>query len=300
MPFLCAEVVGKPTTAFDHSLWDAFLKKYVNDRGEVNYQAAAKDPSLLDQYLQLLATCEEDDVKLFWPREEAMAFWLNAYHAGLIKLVIDHYPVQSVQTVPSFWDITIIHLKQNDITKKNEDSDKGQGKDSKKEKQKRKIRTKTKEEARFSLNDIRVTKLLAVYHNEKIDLALSLGARGGPRLRPEAFTGPKVEGQLFLATREFINNPAYVEIIPSRKKIKISKLFKWYVNDFTLDFGKPESFGKFTRNETTILAFLAYYLENEEQVEYLQEGNYKIEYPVFDWALNDWKEAVSPNPQAGK
>jgi hypothetical protein len=245
--------------AFDHSAWDVFLKKHVNAKGEVDYRAIVQDPKPLDGYLASLAAMDELAMKSL-PREEVLAFWLNAYHAGLIKLVTEHYPVTSVQKIPSFWDISVIHIGK-DVTNL----------------------------SRYSLNNIRLKNLMEVYRDEKIHLALSMAARGGPRLMPEAFTGPKVEGQLFLLTRQFVNDPVYVDVTPGRKKIRISRIFKWYGKDFKLDFGTPEPLGKFSEADTAVLSFLAYYLEDEAKGEYLQEANYKIEYPAFDWSLNDQK-----------
>lgn len=247
----------RAATAFDHSSWDAFLKKNVNEKGEVNYQAIAKDPKALDDYLASLAAVNGLAMKA-WPREEMLAFWLNAYHAGLIKLVVEHYPVTSVLKVPSFWDISVIHIGQD-----------------------------VKFQQKYSLNDMRVNNLIDVYRDEKIHLALSMAAKGGPKLLSEAFTGSKVEGQLFLLTRQFVNDPAHVDIKPGRKKVRISRIFKWYGKDFKLDFGTPEPLGKFSTVDTAVLSFLTYYLEDEAKGEYLEKANYKIEYPSFDWSLND-------------
>lgn len=246
-------------TAFDYSIWDAFLKKNVNEKGEVNYEAVKKDPKELNDFLALLAAENEKSIAS-WPREEALAFWINAYHGALINLIIENYPVTSVQKIPSFWDITSFHL----------------GKD-------------IQRQGRYSLNDIRFKKLIGTYHDEKIHLALSMAARSGPILMREAFTGPKVEGQLFVLTRKFVKDPANVDITPGRKKIRISKIFKWYGKDFRLDFGTPEPRGKFSEDDNAVLSFLAYYLEDEAKQAYLQEANYKIEYPAFDWSLNDQK-----------
>ena len=202
-------------TAFDYSVLDAFLKKNVNESGAVDYQAITKDPKELNDCLANLMAVPESEM-VAWPREEALAFWLNAYHLMQIKLVVERYPVTSVQQIPSFWDIAAFHLGEKD---------KGQ--------------------KQYSLNDIRVNQLIGVFHDEKIHLALSSAARGGPKLMREAFTGPKVEGQLFLLARKFVNNPVFVDITPGRKKIRLSKIFKWYGKDFKLDFGTPEAFGKF-------------------------------------------------------
>ena len=138
--------------AFDHSPWDAFLKKQVDEKGNVNYKEVARDPKALQDYLASLMAVNEVEMRS-WPREETLAFWLNAYHATLIKLVVENYPVNSVQRIPSFWDISLIRF----------------GKASKEQKQ-------------YSLNDIRTKNLMGVFRDEKIQLALSLGARGGPRL----------------------------------------------------------------------------------------------------------------------
>jgi len=89
-----------------------------------------------------------------------------------------------------------------------------------------------------------------------------------------------------------VNNPKYVQIVPGSKKIQLSRIFKWYAPDFDLDFGSPERIGKFQRGDVSILSFLAYYLEDDAKIEYLQEGNYKIKYFPFDWSLNEWKEKV--------
>jgi hypothetical protein len=248
------------STAFDYSAWDAFLKKYVNDNGDVDYQSIKKDPKELNDFLAVLMAANEQEMAS-WPREEALAFWINAYHAALINLVVENYPVTSVQKIPSFWDISSFHLGK-----------------------------KIKGQSRFSLNDIHLKKLIDVYRDEKIHLALSVAAKSGPKLMREAFTGPKVEGQLFLLTRQFVTDPAYVDITPGRKKIRISKIFEWYAKDFRLNFGTPEPRGKFSAGDNAILSFLAYYLEDEAKASYLQEGNYKIEYPHFDWSLNDFKK----------
>ncbi|MEI7750981.1 MAG: DUF547 domain-containing protein [Candidatus Omnitrophota bacterium] len=241
-------------TGFDYSAWDAFLKKNVNEKGEVDYQSISKDPKELNDCLALLLAAEPKIVS--WPREEALAYWLNAYHVALIKMVVENYPVTTVQKIPSFWDIASNGFK-------------------------------------LSLNDIRASNLIGVYHDEKIHLALSVAAKDGPKLMREAFTGPKVEGQLFLLTRQFVTDPANVDITPGRKKIRISKIFKWYGNDFKLDFGNPEPRGKFSESDNAVLSFFAYYLEDEAKEEYLQDAKYKIQYPAFDWSLNDWKKRAT-------
>jgi len=259
--FLCAFPLAlHAATAFDYSAWDVFLKKNVNETGEVDYQSIKQDSRELNDSLASLMAVDELEMAS-WPREEVLAFWMNAYHAVLIKLVVENYPVASVQKIPSFWDITAFYT----------------GKQTKKPRQ-------------YSLNDIRLKNLMGVYHDEKIQLALSMAAKSGPQLMREAFKGPKVEGQLFLLTRKFVTDPEFVDVTPGKKKIRISRIFKWYGDDFKLDFGTPEPRGKFSASDNAVLSFLAYYLEDEAKGEYLEEAQYKIEYLPFDWSLNDLKK----------
>lgn len=268
---------ARAADVFDHSAWDAFLKKHVNEKGDVNYTSVVNDPKLLTEYWMQIARTNAGAIELYWPREEQLAFWLNAYHASLVKLVVEHYPVSSVQKIPSFWDVTVCHL-----TSKMKDGTLGQRKSDK----------KITKIIRFSLNGIRTQKLIGFFRDEKIHFALSMAARGGPKLMREAFTGPKVQGQLFLLTRQFVNDPSFVDIVPGRKYIRLSPLFQWHAKDFRLDFGTPEPLGKFSIKDTAVLSFLAYYLEDESKIDFLQEAKYKIQYPPMDWTLNDWKEEV--------
>ncbi|OQA51326.1 MAG: hypothetical protein BWY44_01125 [Candidatus Omnitrophica bacterium ADurb.Bin292] len=240
-----------------HAVWRSFLHQFVNENGDVNYAGVKRNPALLNDYLAFIAAQNPVDVKTLWPREKAMAFWINAYHAGVIKIVVDHYPARSLNQISSAWDITVIHVGAE----------------------------------QYSLNQIRNQILMKTYRDEKIHLALSCGARGCPRLDRDPFTDANVEGKLFLATREFLNDPARVEIIPGKKTIRLSRIFKWYGADFNLDFGTPERIGKFSREEMSILSFLIYYSEDLQKIEFLEEGRYKIKYMPFDPELNDWIDA---------
>jgi hypothetical protein len=68
MVLLCIFPSGlHATTAFDYSAWDAFLKKNVNENGDVDYQSIKKDPKELNDFLTVLAAVNEREVAL-WPR----------------------------------------------------------------------------------------------------------------------------------------------------------------------------------------------------------------------------------------
>jgi hypothetical protein len=240
---------------FDHSAWDQFLKKYVNADGQFNYAAAQKDPALLTQYLDQIGKLSDENVNQYWPREERLALWLNLYHAGIVKSIVEHYPLKSIQDIPGVWQIGVVRMKNHS----------------------------------FSLEDIQRRQLMEIFRDEKIHAALACSAKSCPQFPREAFTGPRVEGQLFLAAREFVNNPDFNQIMPGEKNVHLSRIFKWYTKDFNLDFGSSDNPNQFNREDMAILSFIAYYLDDPAKVEYLEEAHYKIKYLSFDWALSEWR-----------
>ena len=79
-----------------HDLYDNLLSKHVSDSGKVDYMGFKQDISTLDAYLSLLA--EQVPTKT-WSRAEQLAYWINAYNAFTIKLIVDHYPVTSIKDI---------------------------------------------------------------------------------------------------------------------------------------------------------------------------------------------------------
>ena len=79
----------------DHSAFDRLLKKYVNEKGLVNYKGFKSEEKEFNQYLDMLSKNPATDS---WPKNEQMAYWINAYNAYTIRLILDHYPVKSIKS----------------------------------------------------------------------------------------------------------------------------------------------------------------------------------------------------------
>lgn len=237
---------------FNHSPWDQFLKKVVNEKGEVNYARAQKESELLEAYFEKLKSIPNKDFES-WPREERMAIYINAYNAGVIRRVLQDYPVKTVMDIPGFWDQAAIQIGS---------------------------------EAQ-SLNLIQNSILRGQFRDEKALFALCSGAKGSPQLRPEAYVGPRVDGQLYLAARDFVNDESKNRIKPGEEKIFLSRLFKWNATDFLLNWSNFPEESRWNPQEMAVLSFLAHYLEDSKKVEFLREGEYKVKYADFDWHLND-------------
>jgi Protein of unknown function, DUF547 len=186
----------------NHLPWDNLLKKYVDNQGNVNYKGLQKDSTLLNGYLETLQANHPEENK--WSKEAQMAYWINAYNAFTVKLILDHYPVKSIKDIKrgipfinTVWDIKFI-----------------------------KIGTNT-----YDLNNIEHTKLRSKFKDPRIHFAVNCASYSCPALRNEAYTAEKLELQLTDATKRFLADGRKNQISP--QKVKISKLFFWYKGDFT-------------------------------------------------------------------
>src|SRR6185437_11852104 len=84
------------STVPSNKIWTSILKKYVNDEGLVNYKGIIGDKEQLQSYLDILTNNPPQDN---WSKDDKEAYWINAYNAFTIKLIIDHYPVKSIKDI---------------------------------------------------------------------------------------------------------------------------------------------------------------------------------------------------------
>lgn len=88
--------LASAATAELHDPFDELLVKHVTI-GAVDYAGLQKDEAPLDAYL---ATLAKTDIEKLTANEQK-AFWINAYNAFTIKLILNHYPgVESIKDIP--------------------------------------------------------------------------------------------------------------------------------------------------------------------------------------------------------
>ena len=92
-----------------HEKWDNLLKEFVSNSGKVNYKGIKAVEGKLDDYLQILT---ENPVQTNWSKNEKMAYWINAYNAFTVKLIVKNYPVSSIMKLHNGkpWDVKWIQL----------------------------------------------------------------------------------------------------------------------------------------------------------------------------------------------
>lgn len=210
-----------------HEIWDSLLRQHVTADGKVDYKGFIKDSVQFNQYLALLSHHHPNDKH--WSREEQFAYWINAYNAFTIKLILDHYPVKSIKDIKNgipfvntVWDIKFIHI----------------------------------EDRTYDLNNIEHGILRPKFKDPRVHMAVNCASISCPALQNHAYTADKLNEQLDEAATEFINNDNKNKITP--QKAQLSKIFDWYSGDFdsVRDFINQYSKVKITKD--TKIEYLDY------------------------------------------
>jgi hypothetical protein len=179
-----------------HDAWNSLLQQYVNSKGNVNYAGFKSSQAKLQAYLDELAA---NPPQSSWPSSERLAYWINAYNAFTVKLIVDNYPLASITDLHGGkpWDVKWIKL--GDKT--------------------------------YSLNNIENDIIRPRFKEARIHFAVNCAAASCPPLYNRAFTAGKLNTQLEQLTKKFVNNASYNEI--GSQKVEISKIFDWYKADFS-------------------------------------------------------------------
>ena len=237
--------------AFDHNhtKLNEVLKKFVVRKDKqtfVKYNALKKDDKSFLEYLKELESVKKNEFKN-WDSNQRLAFLINSYNAFTIKLIIDKYPVKSIKEVGSFfkntWKIKFIQLLGE----------------------------------KMHLDNIEHNLIRKNFNEPRIHFAVNCASIGCPSLLEEAFIPTKVDDQLNLAAKNFLNNPNKNYFNSSKKELRYSKIFKWYGDDFKEKYG-------------TFYKFIAPYLTSDSSMQKLISEN-KIDSDTFDydWNLNELK-----------
>jgi hypothetical protein len=196
------------------SLWTYVLQQYVKP-GEkenistnlIDYPGLSKSKFFQD-ILDELTTFEIMELKT---KEQEMAFWINAYNIAAVKVIIENYPLKSIEELNSW---LIFSVFDKEIIKINQKY--------------------------YSLNAI--NEILKKFNEPLLHFALCNTQLSSPDIRPEAYTESKIYLQLRQQANLFLQNNTKGFLIDEKaKKIYISRLFQRYENDFVA-LGGPKAF----------------------------------------------------------
>ncbi|MDJ0724525.1 MAG: DUF547 domain-containing protein [Prochloraceae cyanobacterium] len=185
----------------DFQIYDRLLKKYVDNRGRIDYQTwKIESQDRLNLWLKESARINLSQCD----RNERLAFWINLYNGLVIAEILKIYPIASIfpkllglpNPIAFFWFFSRpIYVG-------------------------------------YSLNGIEHAIIRPRFRDPQIHFALVCAALGCPILRNEAYTPDNLESQLDEDCKRFINNPNKVYYDTENKILYCSKIFKWYGNEF--------------------------------------------------------------------
>jgi len=188
------------SASVSHDEWTSLLSKHVTVKGQVNYKDFIKDNAALEKYLYEISTHPPGKN---WSSAETMAYWINAYNAFTVKLIIDHYPIESIKhlkdglpIITSPWDIKFFKIGNIDC----------------------------------NLNAIEHQILRVEFDDPRIHFAINCASFSCPKLRNEAFTTSKLESQLEEQAFSFFNDPNKNIITDS--ETRLSSILDWFRSDF--------------------------------------------------------------------
>ena len=249
---LRAQEPGAPLGPLDYVL-DTYVRG-----GEVYYRALKSDRGRLDAYVNQLANVDVEKL----PRNEQIAFWLNAYDALVLRTVIDHYPAprrsteypqRSIRQTPGAFEKLPHRVARRTLT----------------------------------LDQIEQT-ILPTFADPRLYFAIGRGAVGGGRLRSEAFTAAALERQLAEVASECLTRAECVHIDPAGNTLQASAIFSWREKEFVAAFADKVNplYAARSPIERAILAFVQPKLLQTER-DFLEKNTFRLVYKPFDWSLND-------------
>lgn len=172
--------------------WNETLQEHVSAEGKVDYLGFRKDETQLDQYLHFLSeTVPTKEAS----KNEKLAYWINAYNAFTVKLILKHYPIKSIQNLREPWKQKFIKLGDQP----------------------------------YSLEQIE-NDILRSFGDPRIHFAINCASQSCPKLNNHAYQAAKINKQLDDAVTSFLEDSSKNEI--QKNKISVSKIFDWYQDDF--------------------------------------------------------------------
>jgi len=131
-------------------------------------------------------------------KDEALAFYINAYNILTVKNVLDNNIPASPLDVSGFFDGIEHNIAGKSMT----------------------------------LNNLENDVIRPQYGDARIHFALVCGAVGCPPLTKDAFRPATLSKQLDKRTRAAMNSSSFLRVDTQAQTLQLSEIFKWYLEDF--------------------------------------------------------------------
>ncbi len=213
IPFVAVADPVELPSGIDHSALDTLLRKYVDDRGFVDYAAwktNAGDLTALDNYLKQFDRPHDPSIDA----DENIAGLVNAYNAFTIQWMLQNYPVVSILKTDNPW-----RAKRHQVGGR-----------------------------LVTLDEIEKDTLIPLI-GWKVHSIVVCAARSCPPLRQVAFTAENWQTLMEEAYRDWFAREDLTRYEPEKNRVHLSRIFQWYKKDYRKDptlqevlqrYGPPE------------------------------------------------------------
>jgi len=184
----------------EYHIWEKVLREHVDDQGRVNYDKLKDNQADLNVYTEKVGNADIDQMSDI----EQKAFWINAYNALTMQLIVDKYPLKlgGIRTINwgRPWSIKM-RVAHRDLT----------------------------------LGDIE-HNILRKWDppDPRVHFALNCASIGCPKLPIKFFDPQQLDEQLDFETRRFMNDAQKISLDRQDNILYYSELFNWYEDDFLI------------------------------------------------------------------
>ena len=242
-----------------HQPFDQILDIYVRD-GLVYYQALKQERGRFDAYLRSVQAITAETLSK-WTKPRQLAYWINAYNAFVLQMVIDHYPIQgrsslyppnSIRQIAGAFERHTFRAGGRALTLDGLEQD-----------------------------------VIAGFGEPRALLALGRGAVGSGRLKSEAYTETRLDAQLGEIAREIVTRREIVNVDVEHNLLSVSAMFSWREAAFaTLADRAPAIYTSRSPLERALLALIDPVIVPNEAA-FLKKNQFRMVFQDFDWKLND-------------
>ncbi len=212
--------------AFDPAFagYNRLLADYV--RGDrVDFSAMNRHRASLDTIVSRLGNLDSADFAVMSSAARE-AYWINAANIVTLRMIIDAFPIKTLDTLDSAranagWPLA--------------------------------GRTITLEQVTDSV--------LPLFNDPRAYLALGCGSISCPPLPERALLADSLNPQLDEICRQYVNNPKWTEFDYAEHTVTVSDLFSRHALEFEARYSPGEDLGGLTEPQASILNFLLAYLD---------------------------------------
>jgi hypothetical protein len=252
-------VAAAAPQAFDHTYqaYAKLLARHVHG-GRVDYQRLVADRAALVEVTSGFGAVD-GAAERAWPRDERLAFWINAYNLFTLQAIVDHYPIRtgwftlgprnSIRQIAGVWDRLSWRVAGRQVT----------------------------------LDDIEHRILRPEFKDPRIHFAVNCASAGCPPLRSEPYRASTISAQLDANARSYLASPQGLRT--DGKTLVVTSILKWYGDDFVERFGAAPPAGR-APTETAILRVVEAF-GPAPAAALARDPAVRIRFLDYDWSLND-------------